>query len=262
MSLLGTAGLHPIQLYFFAGYLTLAFMAAYLLGKRRHPGEVALTFFLLLFPLRFILGFFTYSASFWGGLTWTQWADLGGFIVTLGLFLWQKKPLSRAATGSLTLLLLVGIFLFLSAGVRAQAHVFLPLPGFPAANFTLPNLQGQEESLDQWKGQPLVINFWATWCPPCQREMPALEAFQKETGARVVGVDVQEHPRKVQDFVQARGFTYTFLVDEKGDVSLLYWARSIPTTFIVDGQGIIRYVHQGEITYPELLKYWEAVGGR
>ncbi|MBT9259548.1 MAG: TlpA family protein disulfide reductase [Clostridiales bacterium] len=260
-ALIGSQGLHPIQLYFFLGYLLLGLGAAYLLRRPHRPGEVTLTFFLLLFPLRFVLGFFVFTPPVLGGLTWTQWGDLMGFAVAFAVFLWERKPLSRFALGSLGLLLLVGAFLFFSAD-PAKETVSLPLPGFPAPAFTLPDLEGKPQDLQSWRGEPVILNFWATWCPPCQWEMPAIDAFHKETGARVVGIDMQEHPLKVRDYIQARGFTYPILLDEKGDVSRLYWVRNIPTTFVVDGQGIIRYVHQGPITYPELMKYWEAVGGR
>jgi peroxiredoxin len=124
--------------------------------------------------------------------------------------------------------------------------------GSRAPGFTLPDLEGNEVSLAHLRGQPVIINFWATWCAPCQVEMPALEqAYQerKDEGLVILAVNRDEDPGAVaRFFYEELGLSFTPLLDEEARVNDQYRVFNLPTTFFVDGEGIIQGIHRGVLT--------------
>jgi len=130
----------------------------------------------------------------------------------------------------------------------------------PAPDFTLPALTGETVHLRDYRGQVVLVNFWASWCPPCVAELPAIHAFyqsHRQEGFIVLAVNAEEGTATVQDFVQRQGFTFPVLLDSHGGVMNRYGVRALPTTFIVDRQGNIRYVHRGEISSQTLAEVVE-----
>ncbi len=139
--------------------------------------------------------------------------------------------------------------------VRAQK-------GFRAPDFTLLNLEGGEVNLCDFRGRPVLINFWATWCPPCRAELPAIqEAYQNSDNLVVLGLNFQESPQDVKSLVAFEGLTFPVLLDEGGSVALKYRARGLPTSFFVDPQGIITAVHIGPMTKDQIANYVAQAGG-
>lgn len=131
-----------------------------------------------------------------------------------------------------------------SAGVLAPA----PLPDHPAPDFTLNTLDGTKVALSDLKGQVLLINVWATWCPPCRIEMPAIQAAYDqyhEQGFTVAAVNLQEDPSAVATFMREHQLTFPALLDPDGNVSQAYQALSLPSSFFVDRRGVIRAVYHG-----------------
>ncbi len=126
--------------------------------------------------------------------------------------------------------------------------------GTPAPPFALPDLDGQIRRSDEWAGKVMVVNFWATWCPPCRREMPAFVELQKRyanEGVVFVGIALDE-ASKAAAFADQVGVDYPILV---GDESAIETARAfgnrfgaLPYTAVVDRRGNIRYTHRGEVT--------------
>ncbi len=115
--------------------------------------------------------------------------------------------------------------------------------GSPAPDFQLRNLDGQAVSLSDFQGKPILINFWATWCPPCREEMPYLQqAYEEWTGKGLIllAIDIAESPATVRDFLQANKLSLPVLLDTNKDVSQKYGIVAIPTTFFVDKDSIIR----------------------
>jgi thiol-disulfide isomerase/thioredoxin len=132
----------------------------------------------------------------------------------------------------------------------------------PAAEFKLPARTGEAVSLSGLKGQVVLINFWATWCGPCRKEMPLLEQIQKKyasLGFTMLGVNVEEDTTMMDTFLKDVPVTFPILLDPANGVSKLYNVSAMPSTVIVDRKGNIRYLHQGykpgdESTYQDMIR--------
>jgi peroxiredoxin len=146
-----------------------------------------------------------------------------------------------------------GLWIWASAvPVSATTGGKIPSPreGFPAPEFTLETLSDGQVSLSDFKGQVVVVNLWATWCPPCRAEMPALQSTyeqNRERGLVVLGVNItaQDSQAAVIEFVQDFNLTFPILLDTTGTVGRTYLMRAFPTTFFVDRGGVIRRVIVG-----------------
>ncbi|RKX80043.1 MAG: TlpA family protein disulfide reductase [Spirochaetes bacterium] len=111
-----------------------------------------------------------------------------------------------------------------------------------APDFTLKTLDGENRSLSSYHGKLVFLNFWATWCPPCREEMPAMENLHrqlKEEAFAMVGVNLQESLQTVKDFIKQNGYTFEILMDSSGKIGGTYGVRSIPTTYLIDKNGIV-----------------------
>ena len=123
-----------------------------------------------------------------------------------------------------------------------------PLADHPAPDFTLSSLDGMKVALSDLKGQVLLINVWATWCPPCRVEMPTIQAAYEQyhdQGFTVVAVNLQEDPSAVATFMREHQLTFPALLDPDGQVSRSYEALALPSSFFVDRHGVIRAVYHG-----------------
>ena len=107
-----------------------------------------------------------------------------------------------------------------------------------AADFTLADLSGKQWHLKALKGKVVLVNFWATWCPPCRKEMPDLEALQKQFGQRLVVLGISDEDRaKVEPFISQAGYTFPILLDAGRKASEQFRVNGIPKTFIYDAEG-------------------------
>ena len=133
-----------------------------------------------------------------------------------------------------------------------------------APDFTLKSLEGSNLRLDEYKGQVVLINFWATWCGPCRQELPLLDRIHQryqDAGFAVLGINVEGASKadEAQAMVSKAGVTFPVLVDEGQQVSELYALEAMPTSVVVDRDGVVRYVHLGykpgdEAKYLEVVK--------
>jgi peroxiredoxin len=118
----------------------------------------------------------------------------------------------------------------------------------PAADFSLPSRGGKPVALSALRGQVVLINFWATWCGPCRKEMPLLEQLQKKyasLGFTMLGINVEEDTTQMETFLGDVPVTFPVLLDPANQVSKLYDVAAMPSTVIVDRKGNIRFIHQG-----------------
>jgi peroxiredoxin len=141
---------------------------------------------------------------------------------------------------------------FVAAGVASAALALAfvscnkdpgPQVGMPAPDFTLPDLEGKLHGLADFRGRVVVLNFWATWCPPCIDEMPSLQRLHQalaDQGVAVIAVSVDERFRDVPDFVEKFDLTFSVLYDEGKKVSRKYQTFKYPETYILDREGRLK----------------------
>ena len=120
--------------------------------------------------------------------------------------------------------------------------------GFTAPDFTLPTVDKREISLSDYRGKPVILNFWATWCGPCRYEVPAFKAFSEKYTADdvvVIAVNTQDDPDSALGYAKADGLKFVIPVDPRGTVANMYTVRGLPTTFFISETGIITSIKIG-----------------
>ncbi len=159
--------------------------------------------------------------------------------------------------GIAMLLVIAGILYALAAspkqpGTEATVETGTTV-GKAVPSFTLTSLAGRQVTVAK-SDKVTVINFWATWCPPCREEMPELNRFAQSNGQNVAfyAVNLQEPVDRVSEFISKNQYTMTVLLDEEGVVGSKFKISAIPTTIIVDKAGIIKYRKSGGVTANEL----------
>lgn len=136
-----------------------------------------------------------------------------------------------------------------------------PAIGHPAPEISLVNTGGQSFSLSDLRGTPVVLNFWATWCPPCRAELPELQAASERLAGQVaiIGVNQGEAPADVQAFAGQLDLTFEIPLDVQMEASRRYQVRSLPTTFFIDRSGVIRQMQVGPLTEATLSQQLRSV---
>lgn len=117
-----------------------------------------------------------------------------------------------------------------------------------APDFILPDLHGEKIALSAFKGKKVVLNFWATWCPPCREELTALQRVynsKKSKNVMVIGVHIGGKPQQVVDFVREAGITFPVLLDTNWETASKYHIKALPCTFWIDEKGVIREITLG-----------------
>ncbi|WP_425412174.1 peroxiredoxin family protein [Neobacillus massiliamazoniensis] len=128
--------------------------------------------------------------------------------------------------------------------------------GAKAPDFELKTLTGETVKLSSLKGKKVMLNFWATWCPPCKAEMPEMEKFYQSAGKDIVILAVNIDPQNdVKGFADKNGITFPILLDEKDHVNQVYQILSIPTTYFIDSNGTIQNKFTGGMNLDMMKKY-------
>jgi peroxiredoxin len=163
-------------------------------------------------------------------------------------------------------LMLAGIALFFLlrglAGSNAPAsddRSVVPVEvSYPAPELSLNNLQGTAESLADYRQSVVLVNNWATWCPPCKAEMPTLESYYEQhapEGFMIVAIEAGDSQANVQPFVESHGLKFRIWLDP-GNASLKAFRNpNLPNSFVLDRNGTVRYAWTGEISRAMLEKY-------
>lgn len=146
---------------------------------------------------------------------------------------------------------------FLLAGMAAKP----PLVGGPAPDFQLDQINGSPTKMSDYRGQIVLLNFWATWCKPCKKEMPEIQAAYealKDQGFVVLALNFAEKAEKVEKLVKEMGLTFPILLDRKVAVAERYRVVSLPVTFFVDANGIIKeQIFGGSLTLDQITEVFQ-----
>ena len=129
---------------------------------------------------------------------------------------------------------------------------------FAAPDISLENLEGKEESLKNYLGEVVMVNFWATWCPPCKAELPVLQKYYEDhvdEGFTIIGIDGGEPQEQVAAFIATTDVTYPIWLDLEGEGSRAFNANSYPSSFVIDRDGTIVLAWTGQISLEMLEKH-------
>jgi peroxiredoxin len=124
----------------------------------------------------------------------------------------------------------------------------MPSTGSVAPDFTLKSNSGKNLKLSEFRGQVVMINFWATWCAPCRQEMPLLNRIHEQyrkAGFTLLGVNIDDRPEAAQAMARNLGVHFPILFDSEKRVSRLYDVNAMPSTLLIDRDGRVRYIHLG-----------------
>jgi peroxiredoxin len=183
----------------------------------------------------------------------------------------KAKDERRKANRSLKIafcLLPFAICLLLFAAVNAQPpspYAVEKLSGQKAPDFTLKDINGNQVSLSSFKGKVVLLNFWATWCPPCRAEMPSMNKLQqmlKNKGLVIIAISTDSRIDEPKYFIKQNPVDFTVLHDSNLKVSRnLYKVFMMPTTFLIDKKGVIveKYFGEQDWTDPDIIKEIEAL---
>ncbi|MBI2980830.1 MAG: TlpA family protein disulfide reductase [Deltaproteobacteria bacterium] len=146
--------------------------------------------------------------------------------------------------------ILIAIFLAVYLWVLSEGEGGVR-SGTGAPDFSLPS-RTSSVSLRDYRGKLLLLNFWATWCPPCIAEMPSLERLKQKTGGQgfdIVAVAVDENWASIRRFLEGSPLTLTLLLDQKGEVAEAYGISHLPVSYLIDREGIVIKKYDGPRTW-------------
>jgi peroxiredoxin len=174
----------------------------------------------------------------------------------------QKKafPIVPVAIG----LFLIGFAILAVASPKAEGNAeslnsVVPVEvNYAAPELSLQNIKGETESLADYRDNVVLVNNWATWCPPCKAEMPTLVAYHNEhkvDGFSVIAVEAGEPVDVVSQFAQSFGMNFPVWLDPNGDSLRAFGNGTLPNSYVIDRTGTVRYAWTGEISKAMLEKY-------
>jgi peroxiredoxin len=156
------------------------------------------------------------------------------------------------------ILLVIGAMLAYAVYEVATDEKVAVKKGDKAPNFLLQTLNDESIKLSSLKGEGILLNFWATYCPPCEKEMPHLESqFQKTKGqgVHILAVNVGENKLNVENFVNEYNLNFPILHDKLGEVTDAYGVGALPVTYLIDPQGVVIDIIPGGMTEADIASY-------
>jgi peroxiredoxin len=159
----------------------------------------------------------------------------------------QKRLVIR----SLILILLAGAVIYTLYANFTKDKVSVVMVGSEAPDFSLVDLNGTKHKLSDYKGQGVFLNFWGTWCKPCEKEMPYINNqyhYFKDKGVQVLAVNIGESDLAVAKFVERKGMDFPNMIDKDSQVQQAYGVNPLPVTFLIDPSGEVVKIHTGALT--------------
>ena len=154
-------------------------------------------------------------------------------------------------------LLLAGVLLMAGSGFVWGMGSRVPAVGTTAEDFRLADLDGKQQSLSQYRGKVVLVNFWATWCKPCTTEMPAMQAMYdklRDKGFVVLAINELEDEPKVRQHIQQHGHTFPVLMDRDNKVANQFGVFGLPVSVFIDDKGVVQeYIKGGLLTEQVIL---------
>jgi peroxiredoxin len=171
------------------------------------------------------------------------------------------QPIQRSAF-YVTVLIAALVWIFISAdraGTSTAGQIPAPREGFLAPDFSLQTPEGETIVLSELRGQAVLVNLWATWCPPCRAEMPAIQKLYdeyKDQGfvALAVNMTYQDDARAIAPFIQEYNLSFPILLEQTGEMARKYELRSLPSSYFINRAGIVQEVVIGGPMSEALLR--------
>lgn len=132
--------------------------------------------------------------------------------------------------------------------------------GETAPDFELETIDGETVSLSDYRGEKVIVNFWATWCPPCRAEMPDMQKFHEDYDAEILAVNLsstEQSETQVRDFLDEYDVSFTVLSDANDHVSTLYNASALPTSYLINTKGEIHNIAVGALNYEMMVQAFD-----
>ncbi len=177
----------------------------------------------------------------------------------------RQNKLIRAAAGIALIVVGVGLAIFLlsrpnssDAAVAEDLSVLPATVHYAAPALELKDIHGTSASLADYRGRVVLVNNWATWCPPCKAELPTLESYYEDhaqEGFTVIGIEAGESQQDVQPFVQAFRINFPIWLDPQRASMEAFRNQNLPSSYVLDRSGMIRYAWTGEISRAMLEKF-------
>lgn len=175
---------------------------------------------------------------------WAGWAVLLAALIYAGFLIGRTAPARHPEAAAKTVRR--------QASVAASTPQYGLSPGQFAPNFTLTDTKGQSVTLADLRGRPVWLNFWATWCPWCNKEIPQIANVEDAYAGRIdiYGVDVQQSQSTVAQYMAAKRVNYPVLLDSQGAVAASYGVQGLPMSVFIGPHGKIRAVYSGALLSP------------
>ncbi|QHJ70929.1 thiol-disulfide oxidoreductase ResA [Planococcus halotolerans] len=173
-----------------------------------------------------------------------------------------KKKKNRLLMRTAILLVMIGAITFtIYNGVTKEKSELLEV-GDQAPDFALTDLNGERQQLSDYKGQGVFVNFWGTWCKPCEKEFPLMEKqyqVYKEKGVQILAVNIAQSDYEVEQYAERKNLTFPIVIDKNKSVMEAYNIRPLPTTILVNPDGEIEKIVTGEMSEEDIRSYMEQI---
>ena len=175
----------------------------------------------------------------------------------------RNSPLPLILTGAGLILIAIAAMIFIPKDAPTSKGPgelgFKPASvNYPAPALKLTDVNGNPVSLTDYHGKIILVNNWATWCPPCKAEMPDLEAYHqahKNEGFSLIGISAGDTQKQVADFIEAYGITFPMWLDPQESALAAFETMSLPSSFVIDAGGTVRLAWTGAISLENLERY-------